>query len=189
MQVTIGISNRHIHLTEEDLKTLCGDIKLEKVYDLNQPGQFASTLKLTIKTDKATIENVRVLGPTRNYTQVELSKTDAIKLGINPPLRESGDLREASPITIIGPCGVITKDCAIIATRHIHIDKVTREKLGLTNVDYVSVKVSGIKGGILNHVSIKETNPAYYEMHLDTDDANAHFLTSESIGEIILEEE
>lgn len=188
MKVTIGISNRHIHLTEEDLKTLCGDITIEKVYDLNQPGQFASTLKLTLETEKATIENVRVLGPTRSYTQVELSKTDAIKLGINSPLRESGDLRDAAKITIIGPCGKITKDCAIIATRHIHIDKMKREQLGLTNIDYVKVKLDGIKGGILDHVSIKETNPAYYEMHLDTDDANAHFLTSESIGEIIIEE-
>lgn len=189
MKVTIGISNRHIHLTKEDLTTLCGNMELEKVYDLNQPTQFASTLKLSIETPKAKIENVRVLGPTRDYTQVELSKTDAIKLGINPPIRDSGDLQGASPITIIGPCGSITKNCAIIATRHIHVDHITREKLGLTNINEVSVKVEGPKGGILDHVFIKETSLAYYEMHLDTDDANAHFLTNESVGEIILEEE
>lgn len=187
MKVSIGISNRHIHLTEEDLKTLCGDIELEKAKDLRQPGQYAATLMLKIKTEKSEIDHVRVLGPTRSYTQVELSKTDAYKLGINPPVRESGDLTGASLITIVGPVGEVTKNCTIIATRHIHIDKETRQKLGLENVQKVSVKVSSEKGGILENVSIKESNPAFFEMHIDTDDANAHLINCNDEAEIIVE--
>ena len=108
MKVSIGVSNRHVHLTREHFKILFGEGKeLEKRNDLTQPGQFASTSIVTIKTDKSEIENVRVLGPFRAYTQVEISKTDDYKLGLNPPIRDSGNLKGSSPITIIGPSGVV----------------------------------------------------------------------------------
>ncbi len=187
MQTTVGISNRHIHLTKEDLQILCGIDTLEEARPLTQPGQFASTLKLTIQTPKNKIENVRVLGPTRSYTQVEISKTDAYTLGIDPPVRESGDVKGAALITILGPKGTITRDCAIIATRHIHIDHETREKLGLLDVSKVKVRLFGAKGGLIDAVSIKETNPAYFELHLDTDDGNAHLLKNGDTVEIIKE--
>ncbi len=187
MKVTVGVSNHHLHLTKEDYEILCKDTPIEVVKPINQPGQFASNILLTIQTPKNKIEKVRLLGPLRPYTQVEISKTDAYLLGLNPPVRESGNLIGAEPITIIGPYGSITKNCVIIANRHIHIDKETREKLGLTNVSEVKVKVGGIKGGILDHVSIKETNPAYYEMHIDTDDANANLIQNGDEVEIILE--
>ncbi len=188
MKVTVGISNRHLHLTEEDYKILCGDEPIEQVRPINQPGQYASNTFLKLKTDKSEIDRVRLLGPLRSYTQVEISRTDAYQLGLDPPLRESGDVEGAAPITIIGPCGTITRNCAILATRHIHIDHAKREELGLLNVDKVQVKVPGIKGGILDNVSIKETNPAYFEMHLDTDDANSHLLKNNDEVEIIVNE-
>ena len=96
MKVKIGVSNRHVHLTHDDYVLLFGNETIKKERDLVQKGQFASSSKVTIKTDKNYIENVRVLGPFRNYTQVEISKTDSYFLGINPPIRNSGDLTDAN---------------------------------------------------------------------------------------------
>ena len=108
MKISIGVSNRHVHLTKEHLNILFGEgYGLEKKNDLTQPGQFASTALVTIKTEKSEISNVRVLGPVRPYTQVEISKTDAYKLGLNPPVRNSGDLKDSAPITIVGPNGSV----------------------------------------------------------------------------------
>ncbi len=186
MKVSVGVSNRHIHLTKEDYQVLCGCEPLEEARPLNQPGQFASNTYLTIKTDKAEINHVRVLGPLRPYTQVEISRTDAYTLGINPPINESGNLEGASMITIIGPFGVVTKEVAILANRHIHIDHQDRVRLGLLNVSKVKVKVEGEKGGILDNVYIKEQEPSYFELHLDTDDANSHGLKNGDEVEIIV---
>ena len=187
MKVTIGVSNRHIHLKESDLKVLFGEeYKLEKQKDLTQPGQFASTAKLTIKTDKSKIDGVRVLGPVRNYTQVEISKTDSYKLGINPPVRNSGDLNESATVTLIGPNGSIeAKESCIIATRHIHLSKEHIIKYNLEGKETVNVKLNGQKGGIITNVYLKEADNSFFEMHLDTDDANAHLIKNGDIGEII----
>lgn len=176
MKVKIGVSNRHVHLTHDDYVLLFGNETIKKERDLVQKGQFASSSKVTIKTDKNYIENVRVLGPFRNYTQVEISKTDSYFLGINPPIRNSGDLTDANEITIIGPMGSIVRKSCIIATRHIHINKNDRDNLGLTNVDYVKVEVGNIKKSILYDVYIKESEDGVFELHLDLDDANACFL-------------
>ena len=187
MKVSIGVSNKHVHLNEFDFKVLFGeDYKLEKKNDLTQPGQFASTSLVTIKTDKSEINNVRVLGPIRDYTQVEISKTDAFKLGINPPVRNSGDLKGSSPITIIGPNGEVKKDeGCIIATRHIHILPSQIKMYGFEGKEKVSVKLAGEKGGMIENVYLKPSNEAYFELHLDTDDANAHLIKNGDIGEII----
>ena len=185
MKVNVGVSNRHIHLNYDDYKVLFGDTLLVKRNDLNQPGMFASQLVVTIKGDKRSIENVRVLGPLRDYTQVEISKTDAYFLGCNPPVRNSGELDGAFKITIIGPNGTITKNVAIIATRHIHVDKTIREEKGLVGVDKVSIKIDGEKGGIISNVYLKDSDRAYFELHLDTDDANAHMLKQNDEVEII----
>lgn len=185
MKITVGVSNRHVHLTKEDFFTLFGNYDMEKLKDLVQVGEFASTSKLTIKTEKSEIDNVRVLGPFRGYTQVEISKTDAYKLGLNPPVRNSGDLEGASEITIVGPNGEVTKKCCIIATRHIHINKEDREKLGLTNKEYVSVRVGSEKAAVLENVFIKESPNGVLEFHIDTDDANANLVKSGEIAEVI----
>ena len=187
MQVKVGISNRHIHLKKEDLETLFGvDYELSFFKELTQPGQFASIDKVTIKTEKSEITGVRVLGPIRSYTQVEISRTDAFKLGINPPVRTSGDLKNSSSITVVGPRGILnlTEGC-IIADRHIHITPDKMKELGLNEVEEVSLKVEGIKGGILEHVHLKVDRNAYFEAHLDTDDANAHLINAGDILKII----
>ena len=187
MKVSIGVSNRHVHLTKNDLEILFGkDFKLEKRNDLNQPGQYASNSVVTIKSDKSSIDNVRVLGPVRDYTQVEISKTDAFKLGINPPIRNSGDLNGSSPITIVGPKGTLDLQFGcIIATRHIHILPSQVKMYNLDNKEKVNVKLNGEKGGIITNVYLKVSDEAFFELHLDTDDANAHLINNGDIGEII----
>ena len=127
MKVTVGVSNHHVHLKQSDLDILFG-CELTKKSDLKQPGQFASFEVVTIKTDKSEINNVRVLGPVRNYTQIEISKTDAYKLGLNPPVRSSGNLDNSEIVTLIGPNGSIKTDGCIIADRHIHITYEDKEK-------------------------------------------------------------
>ncbi|MBP3921178.1 MAG: phosphate propanoyltransferase [Bacilli bacterium] len=187
MDVSIGVSNRHVHLCKRDLEILFGEgFNLEVKKDLVQPGEFASTSVVTIKTDKDCISNVRVLGPVRGYTQVEISKTDAFKLGINPPVRDSGDLDGSEGVTLIGPKGSIdlNKGC-IIATRHIHISPSKVKELGLDGIYQVSVQLDGLKGGILSNVSLKINENYAFEMHIDTDDANAHLVKSGDIGKII----
>lgn len=187
MEVKIGVSNRHVHLKKEHLEILFGDdYKLEIKNMLVQPGQFASTSTLTIKTEKSEIQNVRILGPVRNYTQVEISKTDAFKLGINPPIRDSGDLKGSAPIELIGPKGSIKlEEGCIIANRHIHITPKLIEELGLAGVEKVSVELKGEKGGIINNVYLKIDENFALEMHIDTDDANAHLIKTGDIGFVI----
>lgn len=187
MKVSIGVSNRHVHLTRDHLNILFGEgYELEKKADLNQPGQFASNSLVTIKTDKSEISNVRVLGPVRSYTQAEISKTDAYKLGLNPPVRDSGDLKGSSPITIVGPNGEVSvEEGCIIATRHIHILPAQMKEYGLEGRTEVDVKLNGEKGGIITNVHLKVSDESYYELHLDTDDANAHLAKSGDIGEIL----
>ena len=187
MDIKIGVSNRHVHLTQEHLEKLFGkNFELEIKNNLTQPGQYASTSTLTIKTEKSQIENVRILGPVRKYTQVEISKTDAYKLGLNPPVRDSGDLKQSEKIELIGPKGTIKiEEGCIIATRHIHITPEEVIKYGLENLKTVSVELPGEKGGIINNVSLKIAPNSYFELHLDTDDANAHLIKSGDIGRII----
>ena len=187
MKVSIGVSNRHVHLTDEHLKILFGnEFKLEKIRDLNQPEQFVSNSFVTIKTNKNMIEHVRVLGPTRSYTQVEISKTDAYYLGIDPPVRDSGDIKGSSGVTLIGPEGVLNlEEGCIIATRHIHILPEQIKLYGLEGRNIVNVKLYGEKGGIITNVHLKVSDKSYFELHLDTDDANAHMIKNGDIGEIL----
>lgn len=181
MKVTVGVSNRHVHLKEEDINILFGH-PLTFMRKLHQPKDFAAEETVSIKTDKAIIENVRVIGPARDYTQIEISKTDSYKLGINPPVRTSGDLENSEIVTIIGPNGSIKTNGCIIADRHIHINKEDKEKYNLP--DKVFVKIGGIKKGIIE-VHLKVTDEAYYELHLDTDDANGFLLKDGDIVDII----
>jgi len=187
MKVSVGVSNRHIHLKKEDLEILFGkNYKLENIKSLNQPDQFMSNSKVKIKTDKDEIDNVRIIGELREYTQVEISKTDAYKLGINPPIRKSGDIKDSSPITIVGPNGELNlKEGCIIADRHIHITPKQKELYGFNDVDSVSILINGEKSGILNNVHFSVSENAYYELHLDTDDANAFLLKNDDIVTII----
>ena len=175
MKVKVGISNRHVHITKKDFKTLFGKETLDIKNELYQPGYFSSTKTVTIKTNKDKIENVRILGPFRKYTQVEISKTDSYKLGINPPIRQSGDLKDAEKITIVGPQGEITIPCCIIPTRHIHISKEDYKKY-FNSKKTCSIKIEKEKTTILENIELKIENKALAELHLDTDDGNACLL-------------
>lgn len=186
MKISVGVSNRHVHLNHGDLEKLFGvGYELTKIADLTQPGMFKAEETVTIKTNKSEINNVRILGPTRIYTQVEISKTDAYKLGLNPPIRNSGDLIDSEEITIVGPKGEITTNGCIIATRHIHLTEEQVKYYKLEGKDTVNVLLPGFKGGIISNVYLKIAPNSFFELHLDTDDANAHMIKNGDIVEIL----
>ncbi|MCM1371150.1 MAG: phosphate propanoyltransferase [Clostridium sp.] len=187
MKIKVGVSNRHVHLCKEDLEKLFGvDYKLNIYKNLTQPGQFACCEVVTIKTEKNSIQNVRVVGPIRNYTQVEISKTDAYNLGINPPIRDSGNLKGSSGVTIVGPIGEIyLEECCIITNRHIHATNEDLKKYNLDINKKYKVKVDGEKAGILENISIKVDDNYVFELHIDTDDANSHLIKNGDILDLI----
>ena len=187
MKVKIGVSARHVHLTKDDFKKLFGYDELTWLKDLTQPNEFASKETVSIITEKGRINNVRILGPFRDYTQVEISKTDAYSLKINPPIRKSGDLVSSEIVTMEHDGNTITKECCIIATRHIHINTKDLKRYNLENGEVVKLRLEGIKGGILNNVFIKASDNYTLEAHIDLDDANAHFINDKDEGEIINE--
>ena len=174
--VPVGVSNRHIHLTAADVETLFGKgYELTPLKDLSQPGQFACKETLTlVGPSLRPIENVRVLGPVRRASQVEISRTDSFTLKVKPPVRESGDIAGSAPITIIGPKGVVTlKEGCIIANRHIHMSVEDGAKFGLKDGDYVDVEAGGERRTKFYDVQIRVHKDFRLEMHIDTDDANA----------------
>lgn len=173
--VPIGVSARHIHLTQEHVEVLFGKgYQLTKKKDL-MGGQFASNECVTIVGLKLrAIENVRVLGPVRKQSQVEISATDAIKLGIKAPVRESGNLAGSAPIAVVGPKGVLyLEEGCIIAKRHIHMAPADAAAAGVHDGDIVSVKADNERGTIFNEVLIRVNDSYTLEMHIDTDEANA----------------
>lgn len=184
MLVKVGISNRHVHLSKEDYKLLFGNQVLTKRNDLSQKGQFASNLTVTIMGDKGKIENVRVMGPLRDYTQVEVSRTDSFVLGVNPPVRNSGCLDGASLITIINKDKIIKRKACIIATRHIHMTEDFKKKHDLGDV--CKIRVDKGKPTVLDGVFVR-TDPSYsFELHLDYDDANSCMLNQQDEVEIVV---
>ncbi len=174
--IPVGVSNRHIHLSTEDLETLFGKgYELTPIKDLSQPGQFACKETLTIVGPSLRpIENVRVLGPVRKASQVEISRTDSFTLKVKPPVRESGDIVGSAPVTIIGPKGVVTlREGCIIANRHIHMSTDEGAQFGLSDGQYVDVEVSGERKTKFYDVQVRVHKDFRLEMHIDTDDANA----------------
>lgn len=173
--VPVGVSARHIHLTQKDVETLFGKgYQLTKKKEL-MGGQYAANEMVTIVGLKLrAIENVRILGPVRKESQVEISATDAIKLGIKAPIRASGDLKGTAPISIVGPKGVVyLEEGCIIAKRHIHMSPADAEAAGVKDGDVVSVQSENERGTIFNHVQIRVDSSFTLELHIDTDEANA----------------
>lgn len=178
--VKINISARHVHLTEDAINILFHH-DLTKRNNLNQLGQFASNETVTIKASGEEIKNVRVVGPARSYNQVEISKSDARKLEINPPIRKSGDLSGAEEITIETEFGSITGNFAIIADRHIHFSKSDAENFNIQDDDELKLYIDGIKKGVV-YVHARVSDDGFFEAHLDTDDANAFLLDKNAVG-------
>lgn len=158
------------------------------VKEIKQPGQFASDKFLTIKNGDRQIEKVRVLGPLRSYNQIEISKTDSYFLKVNPPIRESGDLEGSSPITLVSDKSEVRLDeGCIIADRHIHITPSQLKEYGFKNKK-VKIRINGEKGGIIDNVHLKVAEESFFELHLDTDDANAFNLKTNDMLEILEDE-
>lgn len=176
-QVPVGVSNRHIHLTAADVEVLFGKgYELSPMKELSQPGQYACKEQLTlIGPSMRAIEKVRVLGPLRKATQVEISRTDSYTLKVKAPVRESGKLDGSAPITIVGPKGVLSiREGCIIANRHIHMSPADGEHYGVKDGDYVNVEVDdGERRTKWYDVQVRVHPDFRLEMHVDTDDANA----------------
>ena len=187
-EIPVGVSVRHVHVSQEDLEILYGSgHQLTKRRDLKQPGEYAAEEVVALVGPKMrTLENVRILGPCRDQTQVELARTDAIVLGLNPPVRRSGDLAGSSPITLVGPKGVLTlPEGCIIANRHIHMGPKDAEHFVVQDNDTVSVEVSGAKGLVFHEVQVRVREGWLLDMHLDTDDANAAGITCGARAHIV----
>jgi len=173
--VPVGVSARHIHLTQEHVEILFGKgYQLTKKKEL-MGGQYAANETVTIVGIKLrALENVRILGPVRKASQVEISATDAIKLGITAPVRESGNLSGSAAVAVIGPKGAVYLDeGCIIALRHIHMSPKDARMAGLKDGDMVSVMAENERGTTFNHVKIRVDDTFTLEMHIDTDEANA----------------
>jgi len=186
--IPIAISARHCHLNEEDFYHLFGrEAVLQKWKELSQPGQFAAQQVLTIKGARGQIDKVRVLGPFRTATQIEISQTDAIKLGVTPPIRLSGDLEKSESITLIGPHGTRhKKQGLIIAQAHIHMGVSDAATFNVQDKEIVTVEICGdVRHLQLMNVVVRVSPEFVLEMHVDTDEANAAALHQHSIGKLI----
>lgn len=187
--IPVGVSVRHCHVTQEHLEVLYGPgHQLTVLRDL-QPGEYAAQEVVALVGPKMrTLENVRILGPCRDQTQVELARTDAIVLGLNPPVRRSGHLQGSSPITLVGPNGVlILPEGCIVANRHIHMSLADAGRFSVEDNDIVSVEVSGDKGLVFHQVQVRASDAFVLQMHLDTDDANAAGITCGARARIVSE--
>jgi len=189
-KILVEISARHVHLSPKHLEKLFGPgYQLNKLKDLSQKGQFAAKETVILKTLKSEIPNVRIVGPVRKKTQVEISKTDAIKLGINPPIRKSGDLAGSAGCVLIGPKGKVKlKEGVIIAWRHLHLNPRLVQKYGLTSRKYVSVKVKTQKRSLTFHQVYLQIDPSFTpSFQIDTDEANAAGIEGETEGIVMIE--
>ncbi len=179
MEFIVETSARHVHLTKEDIKTLFGKEDLTFKKDLSQPGQFACEERVTLVGEKkgvpTQIKNVIILGPARPASQVELSFTDARTLGVDAPVRESGDIAGTPGCKIVGPCGEVTlNEGVIIAKRHIHMTPADAEALGVSDKEIVSVSVdSADRKTVFGDVVVRVSDKFALAMHIDTDEANA----------------
>lgn len=186
-EIKVGVSQRHVHLSQEDLETLFG-----KGYELTvkkylMGREFASDEFVTlVGPSLKSIEKVRVLGPVRKNTQVEISRTDTFVLKVSPPVRPSGDIKGSASLVLVGPKGTVyLKEGVIIANRHIHLTPEYAEKQGIKDNDYVDVEIEGIKPTRFYDVQVRVRDDFNVEMHIDTDDANSAALKNGARVQII----
>ena len=182
--IPMAVSARHCHVSQSDLEVLFGKgYELTKKADLSQPGQFAANETVMIAGPRGSIEKVRILGPARSLTQVEVSKTDSVKLGVKPPIRESGNIKESASITLVGPKGsIFKKEGLIIAQAHIHMTPEDALNFGVENGEYVRIKTGDERPVSFERVLIRVSARYKLEMHIDTDEANAGLITSGDMG-------
>ncbi len=186
-QIRIGVSQRHVHLSQEDLETLFGKGYELRVKKYLMGREFASEEVVTlVGPSLKSIENVRVLGPVRKNTQVEISRTDTFVLKVSPPVRPSGNVAGSEKLVLVGPKGcVYLKEGVIIANRHIHLTPEYARANGIKDNDYVDVEVEGVKPTRFYDVQVRVRDDFNAEMHIDTDDANSAGLKNGSVVKII----
>ena len=185
-KVETGISNKHVHLSDADLEKLFGaGHKLTLKKELKQPGQYAAEELVDISGPKGALKGVRVLGPTRKESQVELAMTDARAIGLSLPVRESGVLDGSPGVKLSGPAGEVElPKGAIIALRHIHLSPAQAAEAGVKDKDWVSVKTAGTRPLIFENVLIRSGDAHTREFHVDTDEGNAAGLKNDDLVEI-----
>lgn len=187
-KIPVGISGRHLHLTQEHLETLFGKgYQLTVMKELSQPGQYAAEEKVdVVSPDGKLLAGVRILGPVRPASQVEISKSDAIRFKFVAPVRSSGDVKGSGAATLIGPKGqVYMNEGVIIADRHIHFSPEEGKEFGVVDRQVVSIKVGGIKAGILDNVLCRIHPQFRLDCHLDTDDGAAFMLSTGDTVELV----
>ncbi|MFV0428225.1 MAG: phosphate propanoyltransferase [Arachnia sp.] len=185
-RITIGVSNRHVHLSQADLAELFGADEMTVLRPVRQPGEFAAQETVTVHGPRRSFERVRVMGPCRPRSQVELSRTDCVALGIDAPVAQSGHLDDAAAIDIEGPRGRIhLGHAAIVAARHIHLGPSHAHALNVADGDRVRVDFSGTRGGTLDQVIIRVKDQGVPEIHLDTDEANALGLRTGDVARMV----
>ena len=174
-KIPVEASGRHVHLSKEHLEVLFGkDYKLTPKRELSQPGQFLSVEKVSLTGIKGTIENISILGPARENSQAEISKTDAVSIGVDAPVRMSGNIEGSSSVIISTPLySVKLLQGVIIAKRHIHITPEDADKYGVENNEEVNVKVEGDRGVVFTNVTVRVGKNYCTALHLDYDEANA----------------
>lgn len=188
-KINVGISSKHVYLTQEHIEILFGaGHSLKRKKDLSQPGQFASEETVTLIGPKGEIKGVRVLGPVRKASEVQLALTDTFKIGVKPPVRDSGKIEETPGIDLEGPQGRVHLDQGVIvAARHIHMTPHDAKKYSLRDGDHVRVAITGSRGGVLDQVLVR-VNPDYaLDLHLDTDEGNAFSLANGQQVDVLLD--
>lgn len=190
LTVPVGVSNRHVHLSGADLEILFGPgYSLHPVKELSQIGQYGAEEVVTLAGPRGVIEKVRVLGPLRKQTQVEISRSDSYLLGIKPPIKDSGDLQGSTGLVLIGPRGCIQlQEGVICAARHIHFHTTDAKKWGIKEGDQLSVKVGGERSLVFHNVLARVSDKYKLELHIDTDEANAANVQNGDKAEVLLQQ-
>ncbi len=186
-QVPVGVSARHIHLSPEHIEILFGEgYALTEMKPLSQPGQYAANETVAVIGPKGEFGKVRILGPARKQTQLEISRTDAFAIGVKPPVRESGNIEGTPGIQLKGPAGEVTiEQGVIVAARHIHFHTSDAEQWGIQDKQELKVQLGGDRGLVLEHVIARVSDDFALDMHIDTDEANAAGASNGDIATIL----
>jgi len=187
MRIPVGVSNRHVHLSPEHVKLLFGPHhELTPLRELSQPGQFAAHEQVTLKGPRGRIPGVRVLGPSRGDTQVEISKTDGHTLGIHPPVRLSGDIEGTPGITLHGPKGSVTIERGlIVAKNHVHLSPEEAAMMQVKEGDTIMLRADGERKVMFADVAVRVSPRFRMDFHIDTDEANAAGLRTGDTVELV----
>lgn len=189
MKLPIALSNKHIHLSQNDIDVLFGKgHQLTEFKPLSQPGQYACEEKVDLVGPKGTIKGVRVLGPARTQTQLEVSLADGFALGVKAPIRESGDLAGSPGIKLVGPAGEVEiSEGVIVASRHIHMHTSDAENFGVKDKQVVKIRTSGERALVFENVLVRVSDSYKLEMHVDLEEGNAAAVKNGELVELIAE--